>query len=74
MNLIGPHPKSLSFYADLFGASVIFIIIALLFAQNTQKGMSSDFYKNTALTMLPLSVVFAGLAIALAIRMSTAGK
>ena len=70
ITLIGPHPQSLSFYADLAGASLIFVLLCVLFVQLTQKGLSDAEYANTARAMLPLSVVFSGLAIALAIRMS----
>ena len=68
MKLLGKHPSDLSFYSDLVGAGLIFTIVVVT---SLMALMSDTTSAERLQAIMPLSVVFAGLAVALAIRMAT---
>lgn len=69
MNLLGKHPQTLAFYSDLVGAGLIFTIILVVVISALSKSTSAG---EQLSAVMPLSIVFAGLAIALALRMASA--
>ena len=70
LTLFGPHPHTVSFYTFCAATVAVFVLLVMLFVQLTQKGLSDAEYANTARAMLPLSIVFSGMVVALAIRLS----
>ena len=68
MKLLGKHPDNLSFYSDLVGAGLIFTIVVVT---SLMALMSDTTSAERLQACMPLSVIFAGLAVALAIRMAT---
>lgn len=66
MQLLGAHPQTLAFYSDLIGAGVLFTVVTYVCLSALQSSPTERVH-----ACLPLSIVFAGLAIALSIRMAS---
>ena len=65
VEIIGKHPSTVSFYSDLLGAGLIFFVVLAI----CLNAITTEPIENKLQACLPLSVVFAGLSVALAIRM-----
>ena len=70
MQLLGPHPQSVSFYLHMILTGCILVLLLYLLGTMVGVQRSNSFVENTTRVMTPLAIMFAGLAVALAIRIT----